>query len=165
MKIKWGVCFCSVFLGSCAVLHRTQIGEIDQRPGIELTPFEIKVSETGVDLKEVTAIQRGLFKDSREAKAAGDLAAIISLFQMGPKTGNPVYSDSYARDLVKALHNQCPRGSVTGVTSVRETRKYPVVSGEIVKIRGYCISKKQGRKGGRSTQENGEEIDEAYASY
>ncbi len=132
-----------LFLSSCAVLHKTQIGEIDNRKGFALVPFEIKVSETGVDMKEVTAIQRSLFKEGKESKAIGDVAAIIGLFQMGPSTGNPVFVENYAKDLIYALHQQCPNGGITGITSVRETRKYPVISGEIVKIRGYCLRKRK----------------------
>lgn len=125
------------FLG-CAVLHKVQISEIDNRG--TLTPFEIKVSETGVDLNEVRNIQRGLF-NTRDGNKAGDALAIIGLFQMGPRTGNLVYNDTYAVNLYKALHSQCPNGEVTGLTSIRETRKYPVISGEIVKIKGYCLTK------------------------
>ncbi len=127
-----------IFSG-CAVLHKTQISEIDNRTAT--TPFEIKVSETGVDMQDVVAIQRGLFKNSKEV---GDAAAIVGLFQMGPRTGAPVYVENYAVDLYKALHAQCPNGTVTGITSIRETRKYPVISGEIIKIKGYCTNQKSG---------------------
>lgn len=128
-----------VLFSGCAVLHKTQISEIDNRT--KLVPFEIKVSETGVDMQDVVAIQRGLFKNSKEV---GDAAAIVGLFQMGPRTGAPVYVENYAVDLYKALHAQCPNGMVTGVTSIRETRKYPVISGEIIKIKGYCTTQKSG---------------------
>ena len=125
-------------LFGCAILHKTQISEIDNSG--KLTPFEFKVSETGVDLSEITRIQRGLF-DSKDANKVGDAAAIIGLFQMGPRTGNAVFNENYAVDLYKVLHSQCPNGEVTGVTAIRETRKYPVISGEIVKIKGYCLTR------------------------
>ncbi len=130
---------CSVT--GCAVLHKTQISEIDNRNQYSLVPFEIKVSETGVDLKDVQNIARS-FKDSKAADKVGDAAALIGLFQMGPKTGAPVYVEGYAKKLIYAIHQQCPNGGVTGVTSVRETRKYPVISGEIVRINGYCLRKR-----------------------
>lgn len=125
----------------CAVLHKTQISEIDNRNRYALVPFEIKVSETGVDMQDVHAIARA-FKDSKAADRVGDAAAIVGLFQMGPRTGGPVYVEGYAKRLIYALHQQCPNGGITGVTSVRETRKYPVISGEIVKINGYCLRRR-----------------------
>lgn len=137
-----GLIFFLLHTTGCAFLHKVQISEIDNRQGYSLVPFEIKVSETGIDLKEVTAIQRTLFKDSRAGKDIGNLAAVISLFQLGPRTGNAVYVENYAVDLVSALHAQCPNGAVTGLTSIRESRKYPVVSGEIVKVTGYCLRKR-----------------------
>jgi hypothetical protein len=130
-------------LSACAVLHKTQIGEIDNRSNHALVPFEIKVSETGVDMRQVTAIQRSLFKDNRAANALGSAAAIISLFQMGPRTGYPVFTENYAKDLIYAIHTQCPSGMITGLMTVREMRKYPIVSGEIVKVRGYCLRNKE----------------------
>ncbi len=132
------------FSTGCAILHKAQIGEIDNRSEFVGVPFEIKVSETGVDLAEAAKIQKGLFAESgREANALGDAAAIISLFQMGPRTGAPVFSDKYAEKLVYALHQQCPTGRITGLNSIREMRKYPVISGEIVKITGLCLRQKE----------------------
>jgi hypothetical protein len=69
---------------------------------------------------------------------------LIGLFQMGPQTGNPVYSKDYARNLMQLIYEKCPSGKVTGLTSVRESRKYPVISGEIVKVTGFCLIRKGG---------------------
>ncbi len=126
-------------LSGCAQLHHVQMSEIDAREKFALVPFEIKVSEVGVDLNEAVHIQRSLFASSKEANAAGDIAAIVALFQLGPRTGAPVYSERYAEKMIFALHQQCPSGGITGVTSIRETRSYPVIKGEIVKIKGYCL--------------------------
>lgn len=143
-----------VGLSGCAVLHHVQVGEFDNRaPG---RAFEIKVSETGVDLNEARQIQQSLFKDSREANAIGDAAAIIALFQMGPVTGNPVYTSKYAENILRAIREECPSGKITGLMSVRETRKYPVVSGEIVKVNGICLD-------GRSPAANSTEALPVYA--
>ena len=129
-------------LGGCAILHKVQLSDVDARSEYVMVPFDIKVSETGVDLNDVSNIQRGLFNNSQEANAIGDAAAILALFQQGPRTGAPVYSDTYALKLVYALHQQCPDGRVTGLMSVRETRKYPVISGEIVKVNGFCLRRR-----------------------
>ena len=128
----------AVFICGCAQLYHVQVGSIDNRPNNVLIPFEIKVSETGVDVRQITAIQRTFFR-SRQANQVGDLAGIISLFQMGPRTGYPVFTDRYADHILYQMSRACPTGRITGVTSIREQRKYPLVSGEIVKIEGYCI--------------------------
>ena len=128
------------FLGGCAFLHKVQLSDIDNRS--ELTPFEIKVSETGVDINEAVRLQRALFKDSKTMNDAGDIAGIVALFQQGPVTGAPVYKKDYAEKIVHAIHQSCQGGRITGLTSIRETRKYPVISGEIVKIKGYCMKER-----------------------
>ena len=63
---------------------------------------------------------------------------IIALFQMGPKTGKPVFTPKYSDQIIHELRTTCPSGRITGLTMVRETADYPVVSGEIVKVVGYC---------------------------
>jgi hypothetical protein len=129
----------AISLGGCAVLHHAQIGEIDGSLKNAAVPFDIKVSETGVDLGEAIAIQRALFHNSKAANAVGGLTAIFSLFQLGPRTGAPVYDVTYADHILEAIYQACPSGRATNIASIRETNKYPVVSGEIVRIRGACV--------------------------
>lgn len=107
-----------------------------------MVPIEVKVSETGVDVRGANAIAQASAMKQSNKNTAGDVAAIIQMFQMGPRTGNPVYSDKYAEKMIYQLHTQCPSGKITGVQSIRETRAYPVISGEIVKVTGFCLREK-----------------------
>ena len=126
----------------CAVLHHAQMSDIDNRPGYSLRPFDVMVSEVGVDLDEAKHAAQAMSSNRETKKAMDTIHSIVSLFQQGPRTGNPVFSDSYAKNLVSKLYEVCPSGRLTGITSIRETRKYPVISGEIVKIKGYCMEVK-----------------------
>lgn len=99
-------------------------------------PFELMVSETGVDVQEIGTIARAT--RTQAGKDVSAIANIIALFQMGPRTGVPVYSEHYAEHLMYEIYEKCPSGQVTDLMSIRETRKYPVISGEIVKITGTC---------------------------
>lgn len=128
---------CFPFLVSCAALHHVQIGDIESRPNTVLIPFDIKVSEMGLDIGQAGDIARST--KSSGGDRLGEIADIIGLFQMGPRTGNPVYDEKYADRLVYQIYEKCPSGRVTGLNSIRETRAYPVISGEIVKITGFCI--------------------------
>jgi hypothetical protein len=128
-------------LAGCAALHHVQLGEITSHPNYTAQPFDLKISETGIDINEAKDIAK-LFMSKEGQKQADDIAAIVGLFQMGPRTGNPVYVKGYAHNLVKAIYEKCPSGRVTGLMSIRESRKYPVVSGEIVKVTGYCLVRK-----------------------
>lgn len=123
----------------CAVLHHVQIGDIDKAGGRKTSKIDIKVSETGINIKEAGEIAKALSTSKEGREAADTISTIISLFQMGPHTGNGVFSDTYAEDLIEKLYEQCPSGTVTALESIRETRKYPVVSGEIVNVQGLCI--------------------------
>ena len=126
-----------MFLSSCAYVYQVQVGDIDDRESFESSPFEIKVSETGFNLEEAGEIAEALGSDS--GKEVGDL---LGMFQMGPRTGNPVYNERYAEDLLFLIKQKCPNGRVSGLTSVREQRRYPVISGEIVKVTGHCLRKR-----------------------
>jgi len=125
-----GIC-----LSGCAVLHHVQIGDLDNRG--KLRAFDIKVSETGINLDEAAEIGKAVSR--KNSQVIEDINAIISLFQMGPRTGNMVFNDKFAEGVIDLIYKECPSGRVTGLTSIREMRKYPVISGEIVKVTGYCI--------------------------
>ena len=126
-----------MFLPSCAYVYQVQVGDIDDRESFEPTPFVILVSETGVNLEEVGAIAQALGSDS--GKEGGEF---LKMIQMGPTTGNPVYNERYAEDLLLLIKQKCPDGRVSGLTSIREQRKYPAISGEIIKINGNCLRKR-----------------------
>lgn len=128
----------SAFLNGCAILHQFQISSIDSETVMSGRKFEIIVSETGVNLQEATDTAK-LFTRSQQTQ--GDMQKIndiISMFQMGPRTGNMVFNEKYADSIMRALQSECPSRKMSGITSIRETAKYPVVSGEIVRITGYC---------------------------
>ena len=131
-----------ILICGCAQLHHVQYGEIYSPQGYVKKPFDIKMSETGVNIKEIGAISKAVL-NNRSGDNLGKAAEALSLFQMGPRTGNPVYSKDYTKNLAQLIYEKCPSGNVSGLYSVRETRKYPVVSGEIVKITGYCLIPKE----------------------
>jgi hypothetical protein len=107
----------------------------------------MKVSESGFNLDEAGDIAKAMSRSKTANKDVDNALAIIGLFQMGPRTGNPVFYDGYARNIVNDLYRECPSGRITNLISIRETRKYPVLSGEIVKITGSCaVDRKTGSK-------------------
>ena len=122
----------------CAILHHTQVGDVDSSIVKEGRRFEILVSETGFNFKEASEAGKLLTRDSKTQSDIGNAQAILSLFQMGPRTGNQVFSPEYPDKIFDLIRKECPTGRYSGLTSIRETAKYPVVSGEIVKITGYC---------------------------
>jgi hypothetical protein len=128
---------CILPLTGCAVLHHVQVGDVDARNRRAASRIDIKISENGINIREANEIVRRL-GNAAWSKQSDDLAAIIGLFQMGPRTGNTVYSADYARAMAELIYQKCPSGQVSNLVSIRETRKYPVVSGEIVKVTGDC---------------------------
>lgn len=130
------------FVG-CAYVHHVQIGEVASHKDYVAVPFELLVSEVGFNVQEAGQIGRAVLQDKKAGRDVETIAALISLFQMGPRTGNPVWSgDGYADKLYVEVYEKCPSGQITGLQSIRETNKYPAVSGEIVKIRGLCLKRK-----------------------
>jgi len=128
--------FFSGLASGCAVLHHVQVGQIDNRQPEGLVPFEIMMSETGVNLEEAGNIAKSTNSYGGDnVKAVTD---IVGMFQIGPRTGNPIYNPQYAEKLIYQIYQKCPSGKVTNLMSIREMRKYPVISGEIVKVTGFC---------------------------
>lgn len=132
-------------LSGCTVLHKAQIGEIDMR-GPSVTPIDIKVSEMGFSVREAGRLGSALAGNKKSSDSIKKIANLVAMFQMGPVTGKPVYNESYARNIRNQIIQSCPSGHITGLSSVRETNSYPVLSGEIVRITGYCITGKGKRK-------------------
>jgi hypothetical protein len=128
-------------LSACAILHHHQLGEIDSDVVRRGRRFEILISQTGVDIQEAGNIAKAMTQHKGTQQDIGRAQAIIGLFQMGPRTGNPVYVENFADRITDQVLARCPHGRISGLSSTRETAKYPVVSGEIVKVIGYCMDK------------------------
>ena len=122
----------------CAVMHATQLGEIDSSTVLNGQQFEIRVSQLGLSLDQVASIAEVVADQYGRADEAGAAGDIIALFQMGPKTGNPVFRENYTDHIDTLIAKKCPSGNITGLTVIRETAHYPVLSGEIVRLTGYC---------------------------
>lgn len=131
----------AVLLSGCAVLHHAQVGDIDNRAGYRKEQFDIKVSELGLDFGAAAQVGRQVF-GSRAGDQFEKMNQFASLFRSGRATGNPVFVEDYARKLNEAILQRCPSGWVTNVVALRETASYPVISGEIVRVIGTCLSKK-----------------------
>lgn len=128
----------SFFIAGCAQLHHIQVGDVETHSKFVQKPFEILISEMGFNIGEVAGAA-GRTREGLKNNDGAKALAILSLFQMGPITGNPVYVKDYAKNLMQVLYEKCPSGNITGLMSIRETRKYPVISGEIVKVKGFCL--------------------------
>lgn len=132
-----------VLLTSCANLYHVQIGNIDDRnqDKVAWIPIDVKLSEVGIDTQQIADITRPPSKSAQtgEHKEQMGIADVVALFQMGPRTGYQVYNERYAEKVIYQLYQQCPSGRITGISSIREQRSYPVVSGEIVKITAFCL--------------------------
>ena len=122
-------------------MHHISVSDVDSETILKGRKFEIKVSETGFDLKEAKEISKLAIHSQKGKDAADGIEGIISLFQMGPKTGNPILDDSYADSIFDKLKVKCPSGKISGLMAIRETADYPVISGEIVRITGFCLDK------------------------
>lgn len=128
-------------MAGCAVMHSVQLGEINSNTVLEGKRFEINVSQLGLDVEqaasiaEAVAVVAGSPETVEAVSAAQDIGA---LFQWGPKTGAPVFRDDYSDGIIDMLRQECPSGQISGLMSVRESVDYSVITGEVVKLVGYC---------------------------
>lgn len=134
------VFFCFLING-CAVLHRVQLSDLEKSEG---APFSVRVSETTVDFGEIGNVAKsaGRMSGSRDLSRGGQgIELYTAAFQFGPRTGTPVFNEFYARDIPERVASQCKNGRVANLISVRETRSYPIVKGEIVRVDGVCVKR------------------------
>lgn len=132
-----------ISLSGCAALYHVQVSDIStnlDRGRI----IDIKMSETGFDVSGAAKTSAVIAREARGqgddvANALAGLELILALSNFGPRTGTPVFTDRYADILLDEIIGRCPSGKITGLTSVREARQYPYISGEIVNVRGYCV--------------------------
>jgi hypothetical protein len=127
-----------LLLTNCAQLHSAKIGE-RRLPPENATPFDSKVNEIGFNMQEATEVVKMIGQGNTKVNEGADtLQTLWDLISFGPKTGNTVFDDKYADESGKVSRLKCSPEKTVGVVSYRETRKYPVLSGEIVKIEGLC---------------------------
>jgi hypothetical protein len=122
----------------CATAHQVQLSDIDSSQG-RLEPFRVQVSGTGFSASDAAAVAKSFSHDARTQRDLDTAESIVAATQMGPKTGDPTFSDDWADAAALKVLERCPSGRITGLSARRETMDYPVVSGEIVTVRGYCI--------------------------
>lgn len=127
-----------LLLSACARMDHIQVGDIDQSQG-QLKPISVKVSENTVSVDATLTIAEAVANNSSAQDDIESLKTIWALLNMGPRTGIPVFDDSYARNVLSQLHAQCPSGKITAIRSIREANDYAVASGEIVRIDADCI--------------------------
>ncbi len=128
----------ALLLGACARLDHVQIGDLDQTQG-NLQPISVKVSQFGIELAAFAEVGRHTASSSAARSQSQQVRDLLALMNMGPRTGNPVYNETYAEKVLEDLYRQCPSGNITGIRSIREARAYTAVSGEIVRIDAFCV--------------------------
>ncbi|MEM7179333.1 MAG: hypothetical protein AAF518_00355 [Spirochaetota bacterium] len=136
-----------VFFSNCAALHQFSLGDIDSRHA-KLKKFTIMKSELGIEVAKTAGkagyiLKRSGVINKRDAKRIKALSFILSISNMGPRTGKAIYDETYLDKLAWKIYEKCPSGKITGLTSIRESAKYVVISGEIGKIIGYCYGELQ----------------------
>ncbi len=123
----------------CAVLHKVQLTDVEGNSNGRR--ISIKVSENTVNIREVADLVRRLGRASRSKTigSSGNALENYTAFQFGPRTGTPVFNEFYVRDLAERLQEKCKKGRLANIVSVRESREYPVIKGEIVRIDARCL--------------------------
>jgi hypothetical protein len=132
-----------ILLSSCAFVHRHYVGDINSHAVLNGTRFELLFSKNGIDASEGARYVSVFSTNNKTSASADQWADIIALFQMGPRTGNPMFGSRMTRTIHKKLSTVCNNQPISGLTILRETNKYPVVSGEIIKVSGYCVLPKE----------------------
>ncbi len=129
-----------ILMFGCMQLHNVQYEDIDTtRNGKK---FEIVITETGFSSDEAADVAQGSYKMANMGQESDEIEMIrlfLEMSQFGPKTGDPVFDDRFADNIEKEILKKCPSGNVINLAFIRETKDSPIVSGEMVRIKGECI--------------------------
>ena len=130
----------TIFLAllGCMRIHSIQVGEVNSPTVQDGERFEIKLSALGFSTKEIGEIAKMAASTKQSQDTVDDISAIVGLFQMGPRTGQAVVDPRFSDRLITEVQKRCPAGAISGLMTIRETADYPGITGEIVKLVGYC---------------------------
>ncbi|HET9237587.1 MAG TPA: hypothetical protein VFO10_10070 [Oligoflexus sp.] len=140
LHILLRIALCVFLHSGCAVLYKVQLSDMEYAPRGK--PVSVKVSEMTVDFGEAARVagKLGAAAGSRGLQNIGSAAEYYeTYFQFGPRTGTPVFNEFYARDVPERLAAECKGGYLTNVTSIRESREYSFVKGQIVRVDATCV--------------------------
>ena len=133
--------FLSVLSFGCTRVHHVQIGAIDNT--VAGVPINVVITDIGVDAAKIArrVEQVVQINKKRKKRKKSTVSDVISLFQVGPKTGAPVYNEHWGEHLLKELHLKCPSGRLKNVHSRRLSTDYgdTGVTKEIVVVDAICI--------------------------
>ncbi len=128
-----------LMLSACAQIHHVQIGSIDNTAnGI---PIEVVVKTVGVDAAKVVRTAENISQFGKKKKKNNKASNIVAMFQMGPKTGAPIYDEVWGEKLMTELHLKCPTAKLKNIHSIRTATDYAGsgITQETVIIRALCI--------------------------
>ena len=134
----------ALLLDSCARLHHTMLSDVESA-NQRAQKIDIKVSETTIDFKELAKFTKSaaiLTKAKNLGRVADAVDTYTMLFQFGPRTGAPVFNAYYARPIPELLQAKCAGGRLSNIVSIRESREYPIVKGEVIRIQALCHTQK-----------------------
>jgi len=121
----------------CARLHHYELADIDDSK--KTRAFEIQVDETGLDAQEALEIAKLATRSRVQKQRLNSAQSVLALTHVGHQTGTATFSDDWADGVLARILERCPSGRITGLRVQRESADYPVVSGEIVSLKGYCV--------------------------
>lgn len=126
-------------LTSCARLHNVQISDIDNTRGPSKR-FVVEGTSQGVNLSEATSLVSEFSRSPLVTNRMSLLSSAWELINYGPRTGDLTFSDGYADALRAQIAMACPARQITSLTYLRETKDFPILSNESVRVLGTCAS-------------------------
>lgn len=131
----------ALVVSGCMTVHSVQLGDVDSTIVHGGQQFEIKLSALGFNTEEIADLVKIAASSPQAQKRVESIEDTVAMFQYGPRTGDTVLDPRFADRMRHEIRSRCPSGRVSGLMTIRETADYPGLSGEIVKLVGYCGGK------------------------
>lgn len=128
----------ALVVSGCMTVHSVQLGDVDSTVVRGGERFEIKLSAIGFNTEEIAELVKIAASSPQAQKRVDSMEDTVAMFQQGPRTGDTVVDPRFSDRMRDELRKRCPSGRVSGLMTIRETADYPGLSGEIVKLIGYC---------------------------
>ena len=126
--------------GGCVRVHHIQVASFDSTA--QGFPVEVVIDSLGVDVAKIAKnIEKVNQLISRKKKPNNNVSNTIAMFQLGPKTGAPIYDKTWGEQLLNQLLEKCPSARLENIYTQRLSTDYgdAGVTREVNVVKATCL--------------------------
>ena len=136
----FSLCTIALALSGCVRVHHIQVASVNSTA--QGFPVKVVIESLGVDAGKVAKNVEKINQVMKGHKRSNNkISDTIAMFQSGPKTGAPVYEESWGEQLLSRLLNKCPSAQLDNIYTQRLSTDYgdTGITREVVVVKATCL--------------------------